>query len=950
MKTRLETPAEEVARLRRCLNDLISVVALPALWAGGEREQIASTLSDALAGMLRLAFVFVCLNDAGSGRPMEVMRAAEMLQGAVGTQEIAEALRESMGDAPLKWPARARMAVGGEEFSIASARLGINGEIGMLVVGARRTEFPAQTERLVLDVAANQAVIGLQQAHLLSEQKRVARELDERVAQRTNQLAAANEQLRKREYDSRLIVDNIPGLVALLSTNGVIEVVNRQLLEYFGQTLDEFKQWAMNGTIHPEDLPHVVEVFSRSIASGAPYEILQRFRRRDGVYRWFLNSGAPLRDTEGNVVRWCVLLTDIDDRKRAEEALRESEHASRLIVNSIPGLIIVVTPSGDFESVNLPVLEYIGKPLEDVRHWAINDIVHADDRARAVQAVEQSLASGDQVDFEARLRRFDGAYRWFHIRGLPLRDRQGRIVRWYFLNIDVDERKRAEDAVKNSEQNLKLILDTIPALVWCNLPDGPNEFLSKRWNEYTGLTSEESHGWGWQAAMHPDDLPPLMQKWKELMASGEPGEIEVRLRRHDGVYRWFLIRTEPFRAESGKILRWYGTSTDIEDRKRVEEELRRKEDFLASAQRLSMSGSFSWCLDTNEVSFSDEAYRIFGFERDSAVTLEHIESRIHPEDRHLLLEMREAARAEREGQDYPIRLLMPDGSVKYLRTTSSETRDASGRRQYIGALQDVTQRRVAEEALNKARSELAHVSRITSLTELTASIAHEINQPLSGIITNAGTCLRMLDADPPNVDGARETARRTIRDGNRVSDVITRLRALFSKRDFTLESTDLNDATREVIALSLADLQRNQVSVRSELADDLPLVIGDRVQLQQVILNLLRNASDAMADIHDRPRRILIKTECERNSDVRLSVRDAGSGLVGQTIDRIFDSFHTTKSGGMGIGLSVSRSIIERHHGRLWAEPNDGPGATFAFEIPRASEEVSGTAGAERSL
>jgi signal transduction histidine kinase len=217
---------------------------------------------------------------------------------------------------------------------------------------------------------------------------------------------------------------------------------------------------------------------------------------------------------------------------------------------------------------------------------------------------------------------------------------------------------------------------------------------------------------------------------------------------------------------------------------------------------------------------------------------------------------------------------------------------------------------------------------------LTASIAHEVNQPLSGIITNASTCLRMLDADPPNIDGARETARRTIRDGNRAADVIARLRALFSKKEFTLESLDLTEVTREVIALALSDLQRNRITLQAELADDLPPVTGDRVQLQQVILNLLRNASDAMADVDDRPRQLVVRTEREGTDRVRVTVRDTGVGVHAQDIDKLFDAFYTTKSGGMGIGLSVSRSIVERHQGRLWVEPNDGPGATFAFTIP----------------
>jgi signal transduction histidine kinase len=259
---------------------------------------------------------------------------------------------------------------------------------------------------------------------------------------------------------------------------------------------------------------------------------------------------------------------------------------------------------------------------------------------------------------------------------------------------------------------------------------------------------------------------------------------------------------------------------------------------------------------------------------------------------------------------------------------------------FVGALQDVTESMAAEDALSRARSELARVARVATVSALTASIAHEINQPLSGIITNASTCLRMLDAVPPDVSGARETARRTIRDGNRASDVIVRLRALFTRKEFTLESLDLNEATREVIALTMSDLQRHRVVLQSELADDLPIITGDRVQLQQVILNLLRNASDALVAVHDRPRQLLMKTEREDGDRVRVTVRDTGVGVDRQNMDELFDPFYTTKSGGMGIGLSISRSIVERHHGRLWAERNEGPGTTFSFSIPRSPEAV----------
>jgi PAS domain S-box-containing protein len=256
-----------------------------------------------------------------------------------------------------------------------------------------------------------------------------------------------------------------------------------------------------------------------------------------------------------------------------------------------------------------------------------------------------------------------------------------------------------------------------------------------------------------------------------------------------------------------------------------------------------------------------------------------------------------------------------------------------GGTQGVAFVLDLTERKRAQDALNQAGAELARVSRVTALSALTASIAHEVNQPLAGIITNAGTCLHMLDSTPANISGARETARRVLRDGNRASDVIKRLRALYSKREFTREPLDLNEAAQEVIALLSNEFQR--IGLESQLSDALPAVSGDRIQLQQVILNLLRNAVEAMADVEDRPRRLLIKTEREEGGNVRLTVQDSGVGLSAQTLESLFDAFRTTKSGGMGIGLFVCRSIIERHGGRLWAQPNQGTdGATFSFSIP----------------
>ena len=415
-----------------------------------------------------------------------------------------------------------------------------------------------------------------------------------------------------------------------------------------------------------------------------------------------------------------------------------------------------------------------------------------------------------------------------------------------------------------------------------------------------------------------------------------------------GVLGTFCIYRRDPATPSAHVQELIGQITHVAsiaiDRARSEAALKRSEAFLAQAQKLSLTGSFGWTVDEDPHFWSDETYRIFGYDPGTPITVRLALQRVHPQD---LEFVRQVIAQTQEGGDIDVeyRLMMPDRTIKHVHVVAQAARDQHGRIEYFGAIQDVTQQRRSEEALGKLQSELAHVARVTSLGALTASIAHEVNQPLSGIVTNASTSLRMLAADPPNVAGARETARRSIRDANRAADVITRLRALFAKKAPTVEPTDLNAATREVIALWRSELQRSRATLRAELADDLPRVTGDRVQLQQVIINLLRNASEAMSGVDDRPRVIVITTGLHGDDGVVLSVQDAGIGFDPSGVDKLFEAFYTTKHEGMGIGLSVSRSIIESHGGRLWAVPNDGPGVTFSFSIPRFVESAVATNG-----
>jgi PAS domain S-box-containing protein len=751
-------------------------------------------------------------------------------------------------------------------------------------------------------------------------------------------LRQAQEARRASERNLAAIINTIPTTAWTTRPDGYCDFLNQGWLDYTGMTAEHAQGWGWAEAIHPDDRKRLIKEWQSCLASGTQVDTEARIRRFDSSYRWFLIRANPLRNESGNILKWYGTCIDIEGRKRGEETLRARELSWRQIVDNIPGLVATTGALGEIEFLNRQTVDYFGK-TEELKDWALIGAVHPDDLPRVIEARKKSIEEGRIYEIEYRCRRADGVYRWFQVRGLPVRDAENKITAWYLLLTDIDDRKKAEEALQASERNLSLIINAIPALIHTARPDGYLDYFNRRWLEYLGCSLSDVEGWKWTTWIHPDDLQGILDKWRACLASGEIFEYETRVRRGDGEYRLMFHRKVPLRDEHGNIVRWYGTSLDIDDRRQAEAKVEQAYLRLAEAQRLSKTGSFITDLLADEHNWSEETFRIFGFDSATKVTVQMIRDMVHHED----LPTFDAVIARGmtgDDVDFVFRIVTTGGAVKHIRGMARVMTQIGGHPLFIGALQDVTESKIAEEALNKARSELAEVARITTLNALTASIAHEINQPLSGIITNASTCLRMLNGDPPNLDGARETARRTVRDGNRASDVITRLRALFSKKEFTLEPLDLNEATREVIALTLSDLQRSRVILLSELGEDLPPVIGDRVQLQQVILNLLRNASDAMSTVDDRQRELLIRTKQDEGDQVCLIVKDVGVGFTPEAADKLFQAFYTTKNDGMGIGLSVSRSIIERHRGRLWAEPNDGPGATFSFSIPCGPESA----------
>ena len=502
-----------------------------------------------------------------------------------------------------------------------------------------------------------------------------------------------------------------------------------------------------------------------------------------------------------------------------------------------------------------------------------------------------------------------------------------------------DTASRLQDLYATLQQNedrLRLVIDTIPAYVWSARPDGSIDFINQRLLEFLGRSMKDILGWDWGALVHSDDLARLVGEWQAAVATGEPLESEARLRRMDGNYRWLLIRNVPLRDKLGNIVSWYGTAIDIEERHRAEEALRRSESYLMEAQRLSHTGS--WAGAPGEIRYwSEECHRVLGFDpQGGQPRFESFFQRIHPDDQAGTLKQLESARYEKREFAFDYQIVHPGGEIRKIHTVGHPVFSSSGELvEYVGTVIDVTERQRAEEErerLRQVQADLAHLSRVTTMGELTASLAHEIKQPISAALTNAKTCLRWLGRDVPDLPEASEAAARIVKDATRAADIISRISLLFKKGALQRELVDVNDVIREMIVLLRSEANRYSISIRTELAEDLPTVMADRVQLQQVFMNLMLNGIDAMKET-TREGQLTITSEAD-DGQVQVSVSDTGVGLRPEQTDQIFRAFFTTKDNGTGMGLPISRSIIESHGGHLWARGVPGSGATFQFTLP----------------
>jgi PAS domain S-box-containing protein len=535
--------------------------------------------------------------------------------------------------------------------------------------------------------------------------------------------------------------------------------------------------------------------------------------------------------------------------------------------------------------------------------------------------------------------------------GHPVVSSDGDVIELIGTHVDITEQyaakaalQKAFDEIKKSEDRFRLVIDTVPALVWRSRHDGTVEFFNQPSLDYTGLSSDHALNGGWAEAFHPDDMTGLLEMWRTMRRSGMRGETEARLRRFDGEYRWFLFRAEPMCDEAGNVTKWYGSATDIEDRKLAEVAVRESEqrfrDFAETAS--------DWFWETGPdhlVTRVSEHLNAVGIvpSRLTGVARWDIATDVESEPEKWRLH-RVMLDAHLPFRDFVYTVTGTESAV-YVQTSGKPFYDARGNfLGYRGTGTDITptiRADHAEKALRKAQAELAHVTRVTMLGEMTASIAHEINQPLAAVVNAAAACRRWLDGGSPNLDEARCAVDWIINEGNRASEVIRRVRALANKTDIEKVPLDVNDVVREAIALAQRELISHRVSLRMELAPALPMILGDRVQLQQVIINLVMNGIEAMQSVMDRPRELVVGSHQNETHRVRVTVTDSGVGISAENADRLFNAFFTTKSGGMGMGLSICRSIIEAHGGRMSTADNVGPGARFQFMLPLHQEDTS---------
>jgi PAS domain S-box-containing protein len=620
----------------------------------------------------------------------------------------------------------------------------------------------------------------------------------------------------------------------------------------------------------------------------------------------------------------------------ANRDLAEREAKIRRLIDSNIIGIFIWDFDGHILEANDAFLRMVQYDREDLVSGRIywSELTPPDWRDRNNLRIERQKSSGHFPPFEKEYTRKDGT-RVPVLMGGALFEVGGNQGMAYVL--DLTERKRADEALRESEYKLRQIIETLPAFLWSTGPDGEPNHISQRVLDYSGMRLEDFQRGGWKEFMHPTDFPETAKAFYHAIQTGTPYDAVHRLRRAaDGEYRWYHARAEPLRDREGRIVQWYGLSVDIDERKRAEQALRESEgkfrDYAETASDWfwEVDPDYKFTLLTENAFGSDPAARIGTACWDHALDLE-----TEPEKWRLIQETLDARTPFR---DFVYCSKDRNDSPMYVRASGRPVFDTSGEfRGYRGTGTDVTaivRAQRVEESLRTAQAELTHVGRVATLGQLTASIAHEVTQPIGSARNNARAALNFLDRQAPNLVEVREALECVVADADRAGQIVSRIRDHIKKAPPRRERFDLNEAIDEVLLLARTTIMENEVSVRTRLAEGPLAAYGDRVQLQQVVLNLILNAVEAMASVKVGMRQLLISTEQNRPDEVLVAVRDSGPGIQPDCLERVFEAFYTTKSNGVGMGLSICRSIMDAQGGRLWAEANKPDGAVFRFTLP----------------
>ncbi|PDS42410.1 ATPase [Rhizobium anhuiense] len=775
----------------------------------------------------------------------------------------------------------------------------------------------------------------------------------------------AEEAVRRSQQQLQQIIDAVPVRIWSVEPTGGSFYFNKRYQDHFRSVIANFDALGepriddlLQQLIHPEDAPDIQRTLRNCFETGSGSAMRFRWREQDDVYRWAECRVEPRRDDDGTVVQWYGVSLDIDDEVRALEALRERERELSQLVDMVPVQIRRLTPEGEPVFFNKRLIDFFGLDVGDMDRpgmsrlaSVIHTLVHPDDASRLLETVHRSLASGDPFSIKYRMRRVDGAYRWVDGRAEPLRDQSGAIMQWYVISVDIDDEMRAQEALRDRERELSQLVDMVPSLLWRLNSDGTPTFFNQRLIDFLGLDIADMEKPGVsrlaaliEAAVHPDDAASLAEALNHSLVTGEGFSKQYRLRRADGVYRWVKGSAEPLRDENGRIVQWYGLSHDIDDQLRVEEALRESERSLWQIVE-TLPAMIDCAAPDGEPVYRNPQLRDFlGYKLEEldgtgksrlAGTLD---AGVHPDEVAGVKEKYAHSLATGEPYARRHRLRRFDGEYRWVETRAAPMRNAEGEIiQWNVICLDIDGEVRAQDELRLAQEGLARASQAASLAELSASIAHEVNQPLAAVVANSHACQRWLTAEPPNMERAQKTVERIIRDANSAAEVVSRIRALFKQSADRRIQTTISGIIDEARSLMTDEAWRRRVRIGVDVDGNLPLIAIDRIQIQQVLINLIRNGMEAMDAVAD-DRMIEIRVRHMGNA-VQTEISDRGQGI--EFPEKMFEPFFTTKENGMGMGLAICRSIVELHGGRLWAEKNNPHGATLIFTLPIETKAAS---------